>query len=957
MKKFLLSLATVFAIGSAVALAVSNPADFNTFNGGKANSAYSTYTTTDGWTATNCAIVKIGDDLAPTLNGKTTAVGSLTSPTLTGGIGTLSFSYENTFSESNGVSLQIDIKQNGEVVDTETLTNNEVAQSTEYTFTSKVFDVEGEFVIEITNLSPSNNTGNKDRVSVWNLSWTAYGEGGGEGGGETPDPDQPEQPEQPEQPGDDNGSVTFDFINNDYGMTRLSGTTSEYNPNPCTVAQSPVTIILNGNTRLWSDGLRGYKESNFEISTTEGNITEIVITYKNATAAGGFAFADNQAGEYSVAGSVGTWIGSSNNLKFNCTIASGNQAISTIEVKYGEGGSDAPSTPVAYNAPFAGKEYTLTVGQTLTLDRGAKYPTEMKMVVANSAVVKENDSNFTLTALAAGTTTVDVTWTGDSNFTEGETSFTVTVKEASTPTPGGESGTYTFDFANNDYGLERKSGSANDGYLENGQSITSEGVTLTFEGGWRLWTDGLREYYRTANTTFTVSVDGGNVTGVDINAKSGAGFALTEDGDAVTSWTGNEEKVTFYNKSTSNAAIVTLTVTYTMDDGSKKAAGLSFPESKYTVILGNEFTSPVLSNPNNLAVTYTSSDEAVAKVSPEGIVEILATGTTTITATSEETEEFNAGKASYTLTVNPSIMTVAEALAILEGGQTEVKATVKGIVSEVSEISAQYGNATYFIKDALTDAEALQIYRGYWLDGEKFTSEDQIAVGGTIVVSGTLVNYNGKYQFTTGSMVVEYTAPEGGDQPGPDQPEEPKGTAVMFDFTDPASLGFDVEGVTELDLSGLSTAKDVVTVNFESAEGANTPIRLYSSSGAWAMRFYKDTEFSVSVPGEEYQLNAIEFNGTNLGKDWSYSIGSLNGSLWTPGYNNVFKVTIGKTETGNNPVIKSMTVYYDQATGVDGIQAEDGEAVYFNLQGVKVANPEKGLYIKVVGNKASKVIL
>lgn len=35
----------------------------------------------------------------------------------------------------------------------------------------------------------------------------------------------------------------------------------------------------------------------------------------------------------------------------------------------------------------------------------------------------------------------------------------------------------------------------------------------------------------------------------------------------------------------------------------------------------------------------------------------------------------------------------------------------------------------------------------------------------------------------------------------------------------------------------------------------------------------------------------------------------------------------------------------------------DGEAVYYNLQGVKVAEPENGLYIKVQGNKATKVLI
>lgn len=35
----------------------------------------------------------------------------------------------------------------------------------------------------------------------------------------------------------------------------------------------------------------------------------------------------------------------------------------------------------------------------------------------------------------------------------------------------------------------------------------------------------------------------------------------------------------------------------------------------------------------------------------------------------------------------------------------------------------------------------------------------------------------------------------------------------------------------------------------------------------------------------------------------------------------------------------------------------DGEAVYYNLQGVKVAEPESGLYIKVQGGKSSKVLV
>lgn len=51
------------------------------------------------------------------------------------------------------------------------------------------------------------------------------------------------------------------------------------------------------------------------------------------------------------------------------------------------------------------------------------------------------------------------------------------------------------------------------------------------------------------------------------------------------------------------------------------------------------------------------------------------------------------------------------------------------------------------------------------------------------------------------------------------------------------------------------------------------------------------------------------------------------------------------------------TVEYDQTVAVEGIEVEAAEAVYFNLQGVKVANPENGVFVKVVNGKASKVVL
>lgn len=58
------------------------------------------------------------------------------------------------------------------------------------------------------------------------------------------------------------------------------------------------------------------------------------------------------------------------------------------------------------------------------------------------------------------------------------------------------------------------------------------------------------------------------------------------------------------------------------------------------------------------------------------------------------------------------------------------------------------------------------------------------------------------------------------------------------------------------------------------------------------------------------------------------------------------------------PTWEVASVKVSGAAGVAGVEVEENaEAVYYNLQGVKVANPEKGLFIKVQGKKAVKVML
>lgn len=43
--------------------------------------------------------------------------------------------------------------------------------------------------------------------------------------------------------------------------------------------------------------------------------------------------------------------------------------------------------------------------------------------------------------------------------------------------------------------------------------------------------------------------------------------------------------------------------------------------------------------------------------------------------------------------------------------------------------------------------------------------------------------------------------------------------------------------------------------------------------------------------------------------------------------------------------------------GVEGIEAENGKAEYYNLQGVRVENPENGMFIRVQNGKSTKVAI
>lgn len=176
-------------------------ADFNTIttdqsSGGDA-SYTKTFTTTNGWTTENCAIQVGGSTIinpaypvigpdnthkAVCLNGKTSAPGKLTSPTLSGGIFELKLSYTKIFTDTKlSVTVTITELSTGKtykktIERTAEKNDKYIVWTLDWVLETPVV---GDFTIEVVNNCPSGIDGNKDRFTILGLEWSTQTNGEG----------------------------------------------------------------------------------------------------------------------------------------------------------------------------------------------------------------------------------------------------------------------------------------------------------------------------------------------------------------------------------------------------------------------------------------------------------------------------------------------------------------------------------------------------------------------------------------------------------------------------------------------------------------------------------------------------------------------------------------------------------------------------------------------------------
>lgn len=374
-------------------------------------------------------------------------------------------------------------------------------------------------------------------------------------------------------------------------------------------------------------------------------------------------------------------------------------------------------------------------------------------------------------------------------------------------------GTVTFDFKADTYGLPAYNvDNGNDtpyapmdAVIKNGVVEITLGYTVQVsedgkeisDGGWRIWSDGLRAYYKRVPTFTVKTTNGDNITKVSWNAVSGATFALAGTTENITNWIGSEASVTFNYTGNANKAVESITVVYgeaASEDPEPEVKEFTVAEALAYLAEGESgeaIVTGIVSEVTNFNATYGSITYYI--VDKEGDMDALQiygglglngakfasmndlpVGSTVqvqgklknyTNADGEVIPEMDMNsvilKLQYPEDYEPEptpegIISVSEALDLIIGGYSG-EATVEGYIIDIEEVSTNYGNATYTIADDADAMTGLVVFRGKYIDGEAFTSEDQIELGAKVVVKGTLVYYNNETpEFTSGSVILSY---------------------------------------------------------------------------------------------------------------------------------------------------------------------------------------------------------
>lgn len=406
-------------------------------------------------------------------------------------------------------------------------------------------------------------------------------------------------------------------------------------------------------------------------------------------------------------------------------------------------------------------------------------------------------------------------------------------------------------------------------------------------------------------------------------------------------------------------------IVLTYDEGDTKIdPTLSFPQASYDVDLGDEFVAPTLSRDldGTGAVTYSSSNTNVATVnSTTGAVTVKSVGSTTITANVAADDKYKAGTAQYVLNVN---FQVTDGVFDFEkaGAQTTLEDYGSGVTLTSSSNEYVTDSKTWTAVNVTMETSgkyrwwnADKTLRFYDTSYMEFSVPDGYVITKIDHTAGTLSEPNSGSMSGTSwvgasqsvklqasgnfkSVTVTYTTAT---------QSVTVGTSKYAAYCSSYALDFTS---TEVKAYKAKVEGGKVKLTQVNQVPANTGVILHGNAG----------DYNVPVIASASAVSDNELIGVNTrtlvewetGDDGKYNYILQGGVFKKAATGGHLKANRAYLHTSYDVTTAGAREYLefafeDEVTGVADVRCKmaDGRNDFYNLNGQKVLNPTKGLYI------------
>jgi len=637
---------------------------------------------------------------------------------------------------------------------------------------------------------------------------------------------------------------------------------------------------------------------------------------------------------------------------------------------YKKNAGGSTKIPVTLSYPEPG--YTVNFGESFSSPALTVTPAEAisEVVYESSATnVATIDENGTVSIAGIGTTTISASISGNATYSNGYAEYVLSVIDPNNPSE-------KIVFANNGYTNQ-----------EEISTVTQGNVTLLFDKGDNSTTP---KYYDSGKAvrlyskgTLTISVPEEYILTKIISTYKNIDNNLSADNGKFNSdytiWTADattKNTVVFTEDGTKgNRSWTEIEVYYTKaSDPSKGDVTLTFDNSEDMTeafeagktVQGRVATADV----QGLEITYSSSDEAVATVdAASGMLTLVGPGSTTITAQTAETTEYNAGHASYTLNVEIIYNSIADVLNYANNND---------IIDLNFAMTVGHVNGKYVF---VTDNKG-----GYILIYEQteYTANDVIPAG----MKAKYTIYNGLPELApqTQPAATEKGTYEIETVAATEVMNQPLNKIIMvenvtFAEATPASGKFTgVSGATDLNFYNQMKLPSVEAGNYDVMVNVSTytsgtaiaapsqlqPLEYYALPGV-ATATIGDTEIAESyeLTGSEVTVVLTAPKGESIWYKFTATPTTPEAGQALEGFTEypAEGIKIGQqgtleyyTELNGRTSDVSLIEFTGTPAAISEITADGAAAEWYDLSGRRVATPTKGVFIKKIGSKVSKYV-